>query len=143
MTAVQRNKVASNENHQKRVPAVLLVEDEIMIRMTLAEFLRDCGFKVYEAGDAAEAIEILEAGNRRIDLVFSDVRMPGPMDGFGLARWVREHRKGMPVMLTSGDRRKAEAAKVLCESEPYFEKPYDLDAVVAEIRRVIEAREPK
>jgi CheY-like chemotaxis protein len=90
-----------NPTEQSTIPTVLVVEDEMMVRMPIAEYLRDCGYNVVEAGDAAEAISAVnEAGP--VHLVFSDVRMPGRMDGFGLAQWLRAHHPDVPVLLTSG-----------------------------------------
>ncbi|MEA2816833.1 MAG: hypothetical protein QOI93_4534, partial [Rhodospirillaceae bacterium] len=63
-------------------PTILVVEDEILVRTVIAAYLRDCGFDVVEAGNADEAVRVLEAGIR-IDIVFSDVNMPGSLDGFG------------------------------------------------------------
>ncbi len=80
---------------------ILIVEDEDMVRWAVTEFLASRGFDVLEAADADGALSTLAAGGA-VDLVFSDVRMPGKMDGFGLARWVRSHRPGVPVLLTSG-----------------------------------------
>ncbi len=82
-------------------PTVLIVEDELLVRMPIAEYLRDCGFNVLEAEDAREAIGLVD-GNGPVDVVFSDVRMPGEMDGFALARWIRAHHPEVPVLLTSG-----------------------------------------
>jgi CheY-like chemotaxis protein len=124
---------------KERTPAILLVEDEILVRLAISDYLQECGFKVYEAGIAAEAVEILKSNEVTIDLVFSDVRMPGEMDGFGLATWIRAHRPGLPIILTSADGRKSEAAKELCENEPFFAKPYDVKLVVARIRSLIDA----
>jgi CheY-like chemotaxis protein len=128
---------------KERCPAVLVVEDEVLIRLVIADYLRECGFKVYEAATALEAIEILESDKAAIDLVFSDVRLPGEMSGFTLAQWVRKNRPGVPIVLTSGDARKSEAAKELCENEPFFAKPYDVQLVVSHIRTLIDARGPK
>jgi hypothetical protein len=58
--------------------------------------------------------------------------MPGEIDGFGLATWVRANRPGLPIILTSADGKKSEAAKDLCENEPLFAKPYDVQLVVAD-----------
>ena len=96
---------------KERTPAILLVEDEVLVRLALSDYLQECGFKVYEAGTAAEAIEILDSKEVIIDLVFSDVRMPGGMDGFGLASWVRAYRPGIPVILTSADGKKSDAGR--------------------------------
>src|SRR4051794_41042415 len=67
--------------------------------------------------EAAAALVILGTGEA-VELVFSDVQMPGATDGFGLARWVREHRPGVDVILTSGMARKAEKAGDLCGHGP-------------------------
>jgi CheY-like chemotaxis protein len=71
---------------------VLIVEDEALIRVALADFLQDVGFKVLEAANANEAVEIIEKASVPIDLVFTDVRMPGTLDGIELAHWIRTSR---------------------------------------------------
>jgi CheY-like chemotaxis protein len=126
---------------QERVPAILVVEDEVLIRFAIADYLRECGYRVLEASHAAEAIEIIQ-GNIQLDLVFSDVQMPGEMDGFALARWIRANRPKLPVTLTSGDTQKSAKAKDLCENEPFFAKPYDVEIVVAHIRSRLYLRKP-
>jgi|ERR1700746_3933096 CheY-like chemotaxis protein len=130
-------------NPKERTPAILVVEDEILIRLVIADYLRECGFKVYEAASAAEAIEIFHSNRAMVDCVFTDIRMPGEMDGFGLGQWIRQNRPGVGVIITSGDSRKSEAAKELCENEPFFAKPYDVKLVVAHIRTLIDARKQK
>ena len=122
-----------------RMPTILVVDDEVLIRMAVSDFLQECGFKVLEAGTAAEAIEMIQSHQSVIDLVFSDVRMPGDMDGFGLSKWIRTNT-GLPVILASGDAKKSDAAHELCAKEPFLRKPYDLDYVVAQIRQTIDAR---
>ena len=114
-------------------PTVLVVEDEVLVRMPIAEYLRDCGYNVLEAGSAGEAIHLVDA-NEPVDVVFSDVRMPGDMDGFGLARWIRDHHPELPVLLTSGysAARDAEAAEM-----KLIEKPYSQAQVLNRIRALI------
>lgn len=75
--------------------------------------------------------------------MFSDVKMPGSMDGFGLAQWLRANKPGLPIILTSGDEKKTSAAKELCETEPFMAKPYDLQMVVAKIRATINSSRTK
>ena len=75
-----------------RTPTVLVVEDEFLIRAMLSDYLQECGFKVLEGSTADEAVAIIENVDVPIDLVLTDIRMPGSMDGFGLARWVRANR---------------------------------------------------
>ena len=76
-----------------RVGNVLIVEDEVIIRMIVGDGLRDYGNTVIEAMNADEAVEILNSGVR-VDLVFSDVRMPGTRDGLGLLSFVRANLPG-------------------------------------------------
>jgi len=122
---------------QAPVSTILIVEDEVLIRLVLADFLRGCGFRVVEAASATEAIAVLESG-QAVELVLSDIEMPGEMDGFGLAQWVRTHRAGLPIVLTSGIARKVnEAGKVCKEEGSFLPKPYDLGDVERTIRRLL------
>ena len=116
---------------------MLVVEDEVLIRLVIADYLRECGYRVHEAANAAEAVAVLESGTVAIDIVFSDVLMPGDMDGFGLARWVRSHRPNVRVILTSSVERSADIAATLCEAGPLLEKPYEPHGVVDRIRQLI------
>ncbi len=91
----------SPEAQVDRTTTVLIVDDEVHARSAGASYLRDAGFRVIEAVDALEAIAIF-ASNTQVDIVFTDIKMPGPMDGVALAKWVREHHPETPVLLTSG-----------------------------------------
>lgn len=118
---------------------ILVVEDDVLVRMPIAQYLRDCGYKVIEASNADEAMQILMHKRTLVDVVFSDVDMPGAVDGFGLAKWVREHRPGLDVLLAGTVPRAVESAKDLCErgSVP---KPYEARLVHNHIRRLLAAR---
>jgi DNA-binding NtrC family response regulator len=76
---------------------------------------------------------------RPVDVVFSDIEMPGPIDGFGLAKWIREHRPGLEVLLAGTVPRAVESAKDLCEQGP-LAKPYEAQVVHNHIRRLLAAR---
>lgn len=106
----------------------------------LSDFLQECDFKVVEASQAQDALEMIASKQSVIDLVFSDVRMPRPMDGFGLFKWIRQNRPGLPVILASGDASKSDAAHELCAEGSFLRKPYDLEVVVGNIRPAIDAR---
>lgn len=125
-----------------RKPALLVVEDEVLLRAALAEYLRECGFKVYEAGNGAEAITLLKSRKIIVDLILSDVDMP-EVDGFALSQWMHRYCPAIPIVLLSGDRKKSDAAKDLCENEPFFAKPYDLKKVVGYVRSAIAAKAKK
>jgi DNA-binding response OmpR family regulator len=81
-------------------PAVLIVEDDPLLRMTTASYLRDEGFDVIEATDADEAIRMLEYAP--VHAVFSDINMPGSLNGLALGRWLRRMRPSVGFLLTSG-----------------------------------------
>lgn len=113
---------------------VLVVDDEAMVRMPICEYLRDCGFTVLEAGDAAEAIDAID--HSHVDLVFSDIRMPGSLDGVGLAHWVRAHHPDIHVILTSGyDGGRGGKRDVEVR---FIEKPYSQAAVVRRIEAMLQ-----
>jgi DNA-binding NtrC family response regulator len=118
---------------------ILVVEDDVLIRMPIAQYLRDCGYRVIEAVSADEAIVVLQHRDTPVDIVFSDIEMPGSIDGFGLAKWIREHRPGTDVIMAGTVPRSIDAAKELCESSP-LPKPYDAQSVHSHIRRLLAAR---
>jgi len=116
-----------------RPPTVLVVEDEALVRMPISEFLRDCGFNVLEAADADQAMDLVDAGDP-VDVVFSDVRMPGSKDGFALARWIRDHHPETPVLLTSGYNTSRDGG--LAEVR-LIEKPYSQAQVLDRLQRLL------
>jgi DNA-binding NtrC family response regulator len=114
---------------------VLITEDEFLVRWTAAEFLRERGYVVIEATSAADAISILESGTH-VDIVFSDVHMPGELTGNGLAEWLGRNHPGLPVLLTSGAATGADNITA-GDKRRFITKPYDLselDAVIASMR---------
>lgn len=127
---------SSHPEWGKRPPTVLVVDDEVLIRMAIAEHLQECGYRVFEASDATEAMKMLEQGEVPINLVFTDVRMPGEMDGWGLAAWVREHFTETAVIVASAERH--QAAHKLCSELPFLHKPYNFDDVVVRISALIQ-----
>lgn len=116
---------------------ILVVDDEVLIRLEISDYLRDCGFRVIEAAQADEAVAVLSA-SEPIDLVFTDIHMPGSMDGFGLARWIRDNRPDVKVLLTSGLARTTELASDLCGLGPVEPKPMSRDALLRRIRRLLD-----
>jgi CheY-like chemotaxis protein len=120
----------------KSVQTILVVEDEILIRLDVADYLRQCGYRVLEASSAADAVTVLQT-DHDVDVVFSDAQMPGAMDGFGLARWIRANRPDLKVILTSGVVRSAELAGDLCEDGPIEEKPYHPQRLLERIRSTL------
>lgn len=116
---------------------VLVVEDEILIRIMVADDLRDHGFSVFEAANGDEAIALLSAG-AAFDAVFTDVRMPGLADGLALLAYVRGTRPDLPVLVTSGHLRPELALSG--GAADFLPKPYDSEAVASALRAALEAR---
>lgn len=115
---------------------ILVVEDEILIQMCVADYLRDCGYRVLEANTVTEAIDVMQA-EPGIDIVFSDVHMPGGRDGFDLSRWTTANRPQVKVILTSGGANAADLAVDLCHSGPLIDKPYHLHEVTTRIHAAL------
>jgi CheY-like chemotaxis protein len=116
---------------------VLLVHDDVLIRAALAEYLRECGYRVVEAASIDEALTVLKAREESVDVVFSDVTTGGTMDGFGFARWVKDNQPHIEVLLAGSPRGAAEKAGELCESGPQLKTPYDHASLHNQIRALL------
>jgi CheY-like chemotaxis protein len=112
---------------------VLVVEDEGLIRMSLVEDLEDSGFHVFEAGNADDALKVLQT-HPEIEALFTDIDMPGSMDGLKLAALVRQNRPDVAILLTSGYLKIPK--NDLPGKIPFFSKPYEVDRVVNHIREL-------
>lgn len=108
----------------KQPPVVLIVEDEPLLRLYATDIAESLGFEVVEAQDALEASRILAARND-ISVVFTDVNLPGSMDGLALAAMVRDRWPPIELIVTSGVVR-AEAAR-LPDRGVFIAKPYSID----------------
>jgi DNA-binding response OmpR family regulator len=117
---------------------ILVIEPDILVRMTIANYLRECGYRVYEGAAADDVVTVLGT-EHKIDIVLAEVLLSGSMDGFALARWVREKHPGVDVVLTSGIAKAAEQAADLCDEGP-LEKPYHPQEVVRRINILLERR---
>jgi CheY-like chemotaxis protein len=117
----------------KRRHVVLIVEDEPLVRLTGADLLAEAGFEVFEAGNADEALRILEA-TQEVRVVFSDVEMPGSLDGVGLARHICQRWSSIGIVLTSGHRIREET---IPRDGKFLPKPYDGRALVRQIEEIV------
>ena len=122
-----------------RQPTVLVVEDEMLIRSAVAEYLRKLGYTVVEAADAAEAVAVFSSGEP-IDVVLCDVELPGTMDGLSLGRWINRRRSAPPVLLTSGRSIGLSAGERTAFS--FIAKPYRLPALAERLKQVLASRDP-
>lgn len=118
-------------------PTILVVEDEFLIRLDTVDRLEEAGFDVMEAGDADEAIHILET-SAEIRILFTDVEMPGSMDGFALARVARNRWPPIEIVVASGRRKPEET--ILPERSQFFGKPYDWPGLMSALHLIVEQR---
>jgi two-component system, response regulator PdtaR len=115
-------------------PVVLVVEDESLVRLTATNMVEDAGFEAIAASDADEAIRILESRND-ISAVFTDVQMPGSMNGLRLAWVVRNRWPPVALILTSGQTDLASTD--FPSGGRFLQKPYLHSEVEAALRQVI------
>ena len=115
-------------------PVVLVVEDDLLLRMDAVDIVRSAGFDAVEASHADEAIEILEA-RPNIQVVFTDIQIPGSMDGLKLARFVKDRWPPIRIVTTSGRVRISEAD--LPEGGRFIPKPYSPAQVIGTLRELM------
>lgn len=119
------------ENSSSR-PYVLVVEDEVFSRMHAVDLVEAAGYRAIEASNADDAIAILEA-RKDIRIVFTDINMPGSMDGLRLARAVRDRWPPIELILTSGHFDVPESD--IPERGVFFSKPYRDHAIVSALQK--------
>lgn len=90
------------DSFSSRCPCVIVAEDEILTRMAVADELRDSGFDVREASNADEALMVLEEVEAQVDALFTDINMPGSMNGLELALQARRRQPRLGILVTSG-----------------------------------------
>jgi CheY-like chemotaxis protein len=116
---------------QIRKPVILVAEDEEVLRMLIAAFLHDEGYQVVEASNVSEALTAIISNH--VDLVFTDINMPGKLKGDCMAKWLATHRPALPVIMTSG----FESPSVEGDSQRFISKPYRLSDVASQIKDLL------
>src|SRR5438105_9097373 len=115
-------------------PTVLIVEDEMLLRMRAVDLVEDAGFTALEAVNADDALAILESRSD-IELLFTDIQMPGSMDGLELAHAVHERWPLIKIILVSGQLTLADADKPT--DSRFFSKPLDVRQMIEEMRDMV------
>jgi DNA-binding NtrC family response regulator len=114
---------------------VLLVEDEPMIRAIGTDALEEAGYEVIEAANADEAMRILEHVGE-VHVLFTDIRMPGSMDGLALAQLVHDRWPAIKILITSGDTFPRSAQ--IPDAGHFIAKPYGLNALQNEVTSLLD-----
>jgi two-component system, response regulator PdtaR len=112
---------------------VLVVEDEVLTRLMLADELRSQGLQVLEASNAHEALTVLQSA-LPVHLLFTDIRMPGEMDGVALAKFAHAHFPRIKSIVGSSGRPEQPLGDF---ADAFLAKPYDLRALVDQVRRLL------
>jgi CheY-like chemotaxis protein len=112
---------------------VLLVDDEPMLRLILTEYLSDAGIEVLEAEDGDHAVKLLDS-DERLDLVVTDIQMPGTADGNAVGASAKQHYPGIPVIYTTG--RPDSFKSKLADCDAFVCKPYGLAQLLSVIDRL-------
>jgi CheY-like chemotaxis protein len=125
-------------DHPRPPETILFVEDDALVRMDMAEYLRECGYRVHGAADATEAMVALRA-KFAIDLVFTDINLGQGMNGVELARWILENRPGVKVIVTTGE---ASIPDLPTAAGALLPKPYTGRDLVARIKEALQDAPP-
>jgi CheY-like chemotaxis protein len=120
-----------------RPVAILVVEDDVLVRMIAADILSDAGFRTLEAHDAREAMKLLEA-RTDVRVLFTDWNMPGDIDGIGLARLVHRRWPTVGIIVTSGKMQPEPGD--LPAGTRFLSKPYRPSALIQEVESLLHKR---
>src|ERR1700682_800434 len=122
--------------HSSEVPNVLIVEDEMLLRMRAVDIVENAGFRPLEAVNADEAIAILESRSD-ISLLFTDIQMPGSMDGMKLAHAVHDRWPSIKIILVSGQVQPTESERPA--DSRFFGKPLSVQQMIGELQAMVGA----
>jgi DNA-binding NtrC family response regulator len=117
----------------RTAPFILVIDDQTSFRIVVIKALREAGFNVIGAASADEAVVVL-AARRSIDLILTDFKMPGSMNGLGLARFVRRARLGVKVVFLSAD---AADCSLRAWAHGFLSKPCDMGSIIKTVTNVL------
>ncbi len=112
---------------------ILIVESQDPLRRAVADHLRTCGLDTREALSADDAIRLLEDATGSIDAVFTEIDLPGFIDGMALAEWIDGHCRGLPGIFASDDVGRIAAAQCFHSGKPILVKPYSVEAAASQM----------
>jgi CheY-like chemotaxis protein len=114
-------------------PTILVVEDEVLVRLALVEELRDQGLRVIDAANAEEALQVLGSAEP-VDALLTDIQMPGRLDGVGLMRRAKVLRPGIKIAAMSAYERDDPVGQLV---DAYFRKPFNFNHMVRRLRALL------
>src|SRR6202022_2316059 len=109
----------SNHNSKRaNIKTVLVLDGDVLVRMPVVQLLRECGYRVLEAASTDEAIAVLQKTAIPVDVVMSEIDIPGAMNGVGFAQWARSVRPELKILLAGTPERTVQNAAELCGAGP-------------------------
>lgn len=120
--------------------SLIVADGDVLVRLAIAQYLRDCGYRVLEAASSEEVTVILDRSEVLVDLVLSDVSLPGEMNGFALSHWMHEHHADVDLVLVGSDSAAANAAADLCDRGPFLARPYEPKDVLIRLQSMFSER---
>ena len=125
---------------ETELETILVLESDILVRHPLAEYLRECGYRVIETSNPDEAREVIESDQAAVDILFVSAVGQGDDGGFALASWARSRRPGLEVVLSAALKAATEKAADLCEDGAAPTTPYGHRFLHDRIRRLLATR---
>lgn len=119
---------------------ILIAEGDVLVRLAIAQYLRDCGYRVLEAASSGEVMVVLDRSEVPVELVMCDVEIPGEKNGFALSHWMQEHHPDVDLVLVGSDSAAASAAAELCDRGPFLSRPYEPKDVLVRIQTMFTER---
>jgi DNA-binding response OmpR family regulator len=118
------------------IKTILVLDDDVLVRRSVVQLLRECGYRVLEAASTDEGI----ATAIPVDVVLSEIVIPGSMNGVGFAQWARSIRPELKILLAETPERTVKNAAELCGAGPMLKRPYEHRLVLDRIKRLLVAR---
>lgn len=128
------------DHHSVGPQSVLLLDSDVVVRASLAAYLRDCGLIVIEASDTVGAQTVLSATGNVVDIIFCDVASIGTAQSFAFAQWVKSACRDIPVLLAGSIDGATSLARGLCQEGPQLAKPYDHALLLDTLKQTLARR---
>ena len=122
---------------ERRSQSILMVDGDVLVRHAIADYLRDCGYVVVEAATTDEAKTVLAELSLGVDAVLCEAQAPGSLNAFEFRSWATEQRQGLQFALAGNVEAAARKAADLCEQGPELRRPYDPQALVEHVRKML------
>lgn len=119
---------------------LLVADGDVLVRLAIAQYLRDCGYRVVEAASSDEVIAVLDRSEVLVELVLCDIAIPGDKNGFALSHWMHDSHPDVDLVLVGSDAAAANAAAELCDRGPFLARPYEPKDVLIRIQKMFTER---